>query len=345
MLTHQGDKIYMFGFSRGAFTARFLARMVHTVGLLCKGNEEMVPFAYRLFQRYRDGELDDLKHSHKKSNDKNPTENGDACSEVDGLLDGEEPEEHGHLYGCAASEIAAFSNTFCQKEHVVHEDGTREEENIKVYFLGIWDCVNSVAVLERVPPHPVPVKGTACFVRHAVAVDERRVKFRPALLSRDHDVPENEDIKEVWFPGCHGDVGGGWPADEGNLFDVEADMTWWQRFKNLWTTRKAKSPSKDVHHDRFQMSDVPLAWMIHELELVGELHPEAAIKWCNNVDGFKRAYQKNVEQARKGVMHDSLRFGTGTGLFTVLLWKFMGKKTPQIRSPLTQTHAFEYSTF
>src|SRR4051794_13881525 len=47
----------MFGFSRGAFTAKFLARMVNTVGLLCKGNEEMVPFAYRLFQRYLAGNV------------------------------------------------------------------------------------------------------------------------------------------------------------------------------------------------------------------------------------------------------------------------------------------------
>ena len=36
-----GDRIYIFGFSRGAFTARFLARMIAEVGLLSKGNEEM----------------------------------------------------------------------------------------------------------------------------------------------------------------------------------------------------------------------------------------------------------------------------------------------------------------
>lgn len=49
------DKIFIFGFSRGAFTARFLARMISTVGLLSKGNEEMVPFAYRTYQEYEMG--------------------------------------------------------------------------------------------------------------------------------------------------------------------------------------------------------------------------------------------------------------------------------------------------
>ena len=42
-----GDCIYIFGFSRGAFTARFLARMVSEIGLLSAGNEELVPFAYK----------------------------------------------------------------------------------------------------------------------------------------------------------------------------------------------------------------------------------------------------------------------------------------------------------
>ena len=48
----EDDKIFIFGFSRGAFTARFLARMISAIGLLSKGNEEMVPFAYRTYQEY-----------------------------------------------------------------------------------------------------------------------------------------------------------------------------------------------------------------------------------------------------------------------------------------------------
>ena len=46
----QGDLIYLFGFSRGAFTARFVARMICSVGLLSRGNEEMVAFAYKLYK-------------------------------------------------------------------------------------------------------------------------------------------------------------------------------------------------------------------------------------------------------------------------------------------------------
>jgi len=42
-----GDDIYMFGFSRGAYTARFLAEMLDHIGLLSAGNEEMCHFAWK----------------------------------------------------------------------------------------------------------------------------------------------------------------------------------------------------------------------------------------------------------------------------------------------------------
>ncbi|KAI0110078.1 hypothetical protein F4814DRAFT_461239 [Daldinia grandis] len=334
-----GDKIYMFGFSRGAFTAKFLARMVNTVGLLCKGNEEMVTFAYRLYQRYLEGEIDNFSHSKKdkKQDVKTGTgpseaqpvpneQNGEHHEERNGYDNqNEDGKHHGHKYKRAKDEITAFSNTFCRKEKVTRENGKIKECNIKVYFLGIWDCVNSVAILERKAPMPVPVKGTAHFVRHAVAVDERRVKFKAALLAQDirASAKDHEDIKEVWFPGCHGDVGGGWPASAEHPLDTGKQMTVWQRVKNFWTTRKSKDPTMDIGSDPFQMSDIPLAWMIREVELVGQMDPSAALKWCKNLNGFKRRYEKRKDQALKGFIHDSLSYGYGSGFATVLLWKFL----------------------
>lgn len=54
-----GDDIYLFGFSRGAYTARFLAEMLDHVGLVSQGNEEMIMFAWKTFsnwQQRQDGE-------------------------------------------------------------------------------------------------------------------------------------------------------------------------------------------------------------------------------------------------------------------------------------------------
>lgn len=41
MRCYQDDDIFLFGFSRGAYVARFLSEMLDHVGLLSKGNEEM----------------------------------------------------------------------------------------------------------------------------------------------------------------------------------------------------------------------------------------------------------------------------------------------------------------
>ncbi|KAK3322735.1 hypothetical protein B0H66DRAFT_473335 [Apodospora peruviana] len=337
-----GDKIYIFGFSRGAFTARFLCRMVHTVGLLCKGNEEMVPFAYRLYQRYLAGEILDYKPTKAKKAAKKAaaTLNGDqnstttltplATPAFNGVnSESQKPHDHNSV---AANEVAAFADTFCRKELVYHAGEDKPtEHNVKVYFLGMWDCVSSVAVLESKAPKPTPVTGTAKYVRHAVAVDERRVKFKAALLAQDereadeHD-DHKEDIREVWFPGCHGDVGGGWPSSKKNPLDTREIRTqgWWARLKNVFQARKPTHGGKPLSQGRLQMSDVPLAWMIREIELVGEEDESAAVKWRpETLKAFKDKFQKKKEAALDGIYHDSLRFGYGTGFFKVLLWKFM----------------------
>jgi len=46
-----GDKIYLFGFSRGAYTARALAGLLYKIGVLPKDNQEQIPFAYHLYTR------------------------------------------------------------------------------------------------------------------------------------------------------------------------------------------------------------------------------------------------------------------------------------------------------
>lgn len=106
-------------------------------------------------------------------------------------------------------------------------------------------------------------------------------------------------------------------------------MTLWQRVTNVWTTRKNRSgASKYIDSGPLQMSDIPLAWMVRELELVGEREPAAAVKWRPELmERFKKRSQRKKDQALKGLIHDSLSFGYGTGFFKVLLWKFMGKST------------------
>ncbi len=46
-----GDRIFLFGFSRGAYTVRALSGMLHKCGLLRKGNENLLPYVENLYYR------------------------------------------------------------------------------------------------------------------------------------------------------------------------------------------------------------------------------------------------------------------------------------------------------
>ncbi|KAF8879291.1 hypothetical protein BD779DRAFT_1447023, partial [Infundibulicybe gibba] len=177
-----GDRICIFGFSRGAYTARSLAGMVHKVGLLPACNHQQVPFAYKMFTRE-----DDI--GWQQSN--------------------------------------AFKKAF--------------SINVDIEFIGVWDTVNSVGLIPKRLPFTTSNTIVKTF-RHALALDERRAKFkanhwnrpnaREQTLSitdrkprkvnpqhREHSLRAMErkygkdanaptDIEEVWFAGCHCDVGG-----------------------------------------------------------------------------------------------------------------------------------------
>ncbi|MCJ1430261.1 hypothetical protein MMC29_008178 [Sticta canariensis] len=54
MATYEDDDIFLFGFSRGAYVARFLAEMLDHVGLLSAGNEEMARFAWKSFAQWQE---------------------------------------------------------------------------------------------------------------------------------------------------------------------------------------------------------------------------------------------------------------------------------------------------
>jgi uncharacterized protein (DUF2235 family) len=53
-----GDKVFVFGFSRGAYTARALCGMLYRIGLLRPGSDNLVPYAVRTYARNRGKDSD-----------------------------------------------------------------------------------------------------------------------------------------------------------------------------------------------------------------------------------------------------------------------------------------------
>ena len=316
-----GDQIYIFGFSRGAFTARFVARMIAHVGLLSMGNEEMVPFAYKVYQDYEMGV--DNEGAYMK------TFRSAFCRHEDVKISDANVDGH----------VGVQSNPFedgCSDESIDQPPKSKTvETGVKVHFLGLFDTVNSVGTFD-VPftkTMKIPnVLGTAAHVRHAVAIDERRVKFKAALLAQDqrnkNDPPSTEDIKEVWFSGNHGDIGGGWfPEQEPqeSKGPKKPREWWWQRLMSSFSKPKtpaATQPHVEKAEDEFQLSDIALKWMIDELDSLPK--NEDHVLWNEQKEYFLKRFAKHSRQAITGRMHDTLSIGGGSSLGKSLLWRLMG---------------------
>ncbi len=152
------DQIFLFGFSRGAYTARVLGGMLCKVGLLQRGNEELVPFAWEIFAK---------------------DQNQDEANE--------------------------FRNTFSRR--------------IPIDFIGVWDTVSSVRYAWKDQHFPFTFDNPIVKkVRQAMAIDERRAYFRQNLW-KEPARPE-QDVRQVWFPGVHCDIGGGYRELECGLSKI-----------------------------------------------------------------------------------------------------------------------------
>ncbi|KAJ6445013.1 Cellular retinaldehyde-binding/triple function [Purpureocillium lavendulum] len=156
-----GDEIYMFGFSRGAYIARFLAEMLDHIGLLSHGNEEMVKFAWKAFAQWQ-ARRPSSGPEHDESED-----DREQRGETD--TDREAHKMHEFMKG--------FRETFSRPVG-------------RIRFLGLFDTVNSVPQFENAwmqrSKFPYTARSSAKVIRHAVSIDERRAKFRQDLMYQKH---------------------------------------------------------------------------------------------------------------------------------------------------------------
>ncbi|MES0881808.1 T6SS phospholipase effector Tle1-like catalytic domain-containing protein [Roseibium sp. SCP14] len=178
-----GDQIYLFGFSRGAYTARALAGLIHMIGLIPIDQQNIASYALRAYKQ------------------------------------------------------ASFDGDFTIPWHFSKVSGAKP---VRIKFLGVWDTVASVIVPrpDRLIPQlltlPYTRKNPSVEVfRHAMAIDERRRMFRLNRWEEPQPFVKNpfdkkaepiaQDIKQVWFSGCHSDIGGGYPEEESGLAKYPLD--------------------------------------------------------------------------------------------------------------------------
>lgn len=183
-----GDKIYIFGFSRGAHQARALA------GLLAYSGIPNIP----------DGHKNDEEKLARKILELTKEKSDDAYRQVWlNWVDGSKPP--------LANDIRSKFNA--------------ETKSVKIDFLGVWDTVpgSQFKDYDKCKEKADSVKGDRYksdsypninLIAHAVSIDEKRSKFSPLLICPAIKA-ETTKIYETWFPGAHADVGGGYDDDEG----------------------------------------------------------------------------------------------------------------------------------
>ncbi len=193
-----GDEIYCFGFSRGAFTIRVLVGLIASQGIIDRrGRDEreidrLVSCAYRQFRK-----------------------DNFTPSFLSWFL---APLRDIGLYIWRKIRRQA---RYDKAKNVRAEDGPDDAPLVK--FVGVFDTVDAYGFpIDEITRAwdkviwPLSAKdrnlskrvGRAC---HALALDERRESFEPMLWNESEE--DDRRIAQVWFPGVHTNVGGGYPDD------------------------------------------------------------------------------------------------------------------------------------
>jgi uncharacterized protein (DUF2235 family) len=202
-------KLYLFGFSRGAFTVRVLTAFMLEQGLVEADSEsELDALARKAYRAYR----------------------------ANGY----------HSIGRIEVPFRALRDVFVRLRDALTGgkayDPTKNTKISKIEFVGVWDTVAAYGlpvdemtrgVSNWIWPLELPnrvLSDDVNFARHAICLDDERTTFHPVLWTEmstgtqtaggaDTDsgtIPtstEKERLVQVWFAGMHSNVGGGYPDD------------------------------------------------------------------------------------------------------------------------------------
>jgi uncharacterized protein (DUF2235 family) len=178
LLTYEpGDRVFLFGFSRGAYTVRSLGGVLGLCG---------VPPGLPKVSRWQD--------IRPRLNDPAIRPIAErAVREVYMTYDDEELRRR---------RAADF-----RRDH--------HSEELAPFFIGVWDTVRAlgwqvanIARFGRHRFHNARLNAKVDHGRHALSLDDNRIQFAPELWE-ERGAPPGQ-IKQIWFAGDHSDIGGGY---------------------------------------------------------------------------------------------------------------------------------------
>ena len=253
-----GDQIYLFGFSRGAYTVRVLAGLIHKVGLITPEQVNLAGSGLIAYKQFSSDEAPKLRADFKLL-----TQTGDAG---------------GPLPQTAFDNAAQFARITSSRWPTIR-------------FVGVWDTVASV-IVPRPDRFYWPSLEELAFTlsnpsvqtfRQAISIDERRCMFRlkkwdaPQTFkhNRFNDAhAEPQDILQVWFAGVHADIGGGYPEKQSGL----------SKYPLLWMIDEAAKCGLQVNQATvnqlawgIQRKGSPFSYVVPDVR--GDLHTSLRGAW------------------------------------------------------------------
>lgn len=195
----EGDDIYAFGFSRGAFTARLVVALIASEGLVRSSSEAELDRKSR--EAYRSFRAAFLPRRLQW-----PTQCLRSARRV----------------------MGGWLGKLRDRKPYDPADNCRPD----IRFIGVWDTVSAYggpiteitrAIDNWIYPLSMPnyqLDEHVMCARHALAIDDERDAFHPLLWDEVHEAAlldqkrvKEGRLKQVWFTGMHADVGGGYPDE------------------------------------------------------------------------------------------------------------------------------------
>ena len=295
-----GDELFVFGFSRGAFTARAFVGFVRKLGILKRRHAAHIVDAVKLYQAQKSGDPHNTPELLQFRWKYSP----EVCIDTD--------EDAWRVQHCAPYK-------------------TGDATIARIKYLGVWDTVAALGVPSDVLFAKWANKGEQYFDseltsfvtsgRHAVSIDESRVAFEPTLwpnfaalneVLKAHPYAADAPYQQQWWPGDHGSVGGGgdvrglsdgalqWVLDGALARGLEVDLDEASPLYKLRPNPLA-ALSNMQPHDPSVMDRLAGALMTHRPRAPGPQHVEevsgaARLRWQASTDQLpeKAAYRPHT---------------------------------------------------
>lgn len=136
---------------------------------------------------------------------------------------------------------------------------------------------------------------------------------------------DEQDIDELWFPGGHADIGGGWRLKEGEIPLAHLPLVWIvleaQKCGLQFDEEKMRAMGcLDETEENIETAD----WAVPKIEVEGDSGGEIYLKDATTKGICKMSFREQILHcAKKSAVHDCLAVGQGLPFLGVLSWQIM----------------------